>query len=89
MHFKGRGQQDKTCAWQVQEQDCWKDVQYQMQSILEIPRISRRGEGIHRANLLNCGEWRSGYFLDPYTKSAHREEMDERLFSHETLTASN
>lgn len=44
MHFKGRGQEDKTCAWQVQEQDCWKDVQYQMQSILEIPRISRREE---------------------------------------------
>lgn len=44
MHFKGRGQEDKTCAWQVQEQDSWKDVQYQIQSILEIPRIFRRGE---------------------------------------------
>lgn len=44
MHCKGRSQEDKTCAWQVQEQDCWKDVQYLMQSIPEIPRISRRGE---------------------------------------------
>lgn len=47
-----------------------------------------RGEGVHRVYLLNCGEWRSGYFLEPYIKSAHREEMDERFFSHETLTAS-
>ena len=46
------------------------------------------GEGVHRANLLNCGEWRSGYFPEPYIKSAHREEMDQRFFSHETLTAS-
>ena len=47
-----------------------------------------RGEGVHRVYLLNGGEWRSGYFLEPYIKSAHREEMDERIFSHETLTAS-
>lgn len=38
------GVKKTTSAWQDQERDCWKDVQYQMQSIFEIRRISRRGE---------------------------------------------